>query len=600
MVDKANHRQQWTGALAAVTALSLAVGVLDTVRQDPEWYGHVALIGGAVGAVIMAAREIRRRRISPISDKTVPYYSPNVRMLLGVGAALAVLVAVAVLGFRLRPLRTADSGTTIVIAQFGQGEPDRFRTRDFIAESLREALRGHDVSVRGTSLVIDASQSRAQIMALADSLGADILVWGWSAETDAKSLITIHVEVAGHLAELGIESSVTRHVAQRELIHTFELQEVAASQTAFSALLLAGIGKYVGGDCGRALSVLDDAERQLQGVPPVTDQGLGNLYAFRADTKACLGKAGASIPDYERAMALLPRHPLLMANYAQALLRIGDLQRALRLINYSVAKDSSRANAYHTRGRILADLGQLQEANDSYRAALRIDPANALALNSLAISYLEQGMADSAIYLSKEAIDSKADFPHPHIVWANALVAKGDTLAAIEQLRTALRKKRNFALAHSNLSAAFSGLGMPDSALSHARSALEIAPGYTDALVNLGLAHHSAGKADSARAAADQALRAQPDHLQALILKGVLLLDSPELPEALQVLTYAVELSPRSAAARYSLCLVLDGLGRDTEEQAQLDTLLKMPTSRMDAELRRLIQDRIHRRSAGE
>ena len=118
--------------------------------------------------------------------------------------------------------------------------------------------------------------------------------------------------------------------------------------------------------------------------------------------------------------------------------------------------------------------------------------------------------------------------------------------------------------------------------------------------MNLGLAHHSAGKADSARAAADQALRAQPDHLQALILKGVLLLDSPELPEALQVLTYAVELSPRSAAARYNLCLVLDGLGRDTEEQAQLDTLLKMPTSRMDAELRRLIQDRIHRRSAGE
>ncbi|MGD0221373.1 MAG: tetratricopeptide repeat protein [Terriglobia bacterium] len=139
-------------------------------------------------------------------------------------------------------------------------------------------------------------------------------------------------------------------------------------------------------------------------------------------------------------------------------------------------------------GTELANKGQHPQAEQEYRAALRIDPENADLYASLAYVLIRQQRwidAESALR-SALRLDPNNDMAHNNL--GVALGTKRDIDGAIAEFREALRLNPNFADAHANLGAALGIKGEVDGAIAEYREALRLNPKYAAAHFNLGLA----------------------------------------------------------------------------------------------------------------
>lgn len=89
-----------------------------------------------------------------------------------------------------------------------------------------------------------------------------------------------------------------------------------------------------------------------------------------------------------RAVTSHPNEPAPLRLYALLLQKTRQLRSALDVIDRALRLDPHSVEALIRRGSILGDMGLREESEASYRAALRLDPANAVALNDLAVQRL--------------------------------------------------------------------------------------------------------------------------------------------------------------------------------------------------------------------
>jgi tetratricopeptide (TPR) repeat protein len=79
-------------------------------------------------------------------------------------------------------------------------------------------------------------------------------------------------------------------------------------------------------------------------------------------------------PEYERALDLDPRLAAAWYNYANDLLRQGQLQRAIRYFTKSLRLYPTDVWALNNRGLALRKVGKEEKARRDFQKALRIDP----------------------------------------------------------------------------------------------------------------------------------------------------------------------------------------------------------------------------------
>lgn len=123
------------------------------------------------------------------------------------------------------------------------------------------------------------------------------------------------------------------------------------------------------------------------------DAQINNNYA---NLLADLGRDGAALYHYDRALAARPTLADAHLNRALALERLGRLPEALETLDRVLARQPGDARAHSARGTVLRRLHRLEEAAAAYDRALALDPARPKALEGRARVAMERGEAGAS------------------------------------------------------------------------------------------------------------------------------------------------------------------------------------------------------------
>jgi serine/threonine-protein kinase len=352
-------------------------------------------------------------------------------------AAILVLVAVGlgVVLWSRRPradaVSSADAARRVAVLPF---ENLGDSTDAYFADGLTDAVRGKLAAVPGLQVIAStsANQYRGNAKAprqIADELGVRYLLVGrvrWDRSGD-----TARIEVSPELIELAAAGPPT--TKWQEPFHAaLTLTDVFRVQ--------ADIAAQVAGALDVALA--RDTRSQLAAQPTASlaayDAYLKGLEAERRF--GGLGAGRTALTYYEQAVAL-------DSSFAPALARLSQILTRLHASGYATATTARRAREAAERAIASApSLADGYEAmamyhdgvtNDNARAraaaleALRLAPANAVALRSLALAEQEVGRCEASLPLLQQALDVDPRSPQ-------TLSRLGRTLQAMRRYPEAL------------------------------------------------------------------------------------------------------------------------------------------------------------------
>jgi len=193
--------------------------------------------------------------------------------------------------------------------------------------------------------------------------------------------------------------------------------------------------------------------------------------------------------------------------------------------------------------------GDLDTAENAYRAILRVEPNN---------------------------------FDATHLLGA-VIAMRGRNADAEATLRKAIALNPKVAAAHNNLGNVVKAQGRVEESLADYARAVELDPKYADAFNNRGNIYLELGRSDDALADYDRALALQPGHVNALQKSARVFAERGRYEEALSRNGRALALDPRSVEAWVRSGNVLSRLKRHAEALASYDKALALDPNHIDA-----------------
>lgn len=127
-------------------------------------------------------------------------------------------------------------------------------------------------------------------------------------------------------------------------------------------------------------------------------------------------------------------------------------------------------------GNRLMGRGQLQEAAEQYRQALRLQPESAQIECNLGSALRALGRAELAVECYRRALLLRPDLAEIHNNLGNALQQMGRLDEAVDAYRAAIGLRPDFAAAHNNLGKAYDDRGEMEEAIACYQRAVELAP----------------------------------------------------------------------------------------------------------------------------
>ena len=224
--------------------------------------------------------------------------------------------------------------------------------------------------------------------------------------------------------------------------------------------------------------------------------------------------------------------------------------------------------AHFNLGSALKDRGRLDEAVDSYRRAIAIEPDHAEAHVGLSTALLDARRPDEALAASLRALRLRPDLPDVQNNLGTALALNGRFDEAIAAYRKAIELKPDMAEAHTNLGNALRDTGPLDEAIAAYRRAIALRPDFPAAYSNLGNALRDNGQREEAVAAFRRALELRPDYAEAQGNLGNVLRELGRLEEAVAACSRAIALRPTFFEAHSNLGNALKDQGKLQEAVA--------------------------------
>lgn len=194
---------------------------------------------------------------------------------------------------------------------------------------------------------------------------------------------------------------------------------------------------------------------------------------MRGMARLALGQHQAARHDLEAAALVDPGNPRVHLGLAEALMHLGEYERADQEASLALRYDPKSADAYLSKGCIAEKAGAVDRAEAMYRKAIEINPRHGGALNNLAYllltrrqrpnealefakrayqiapeapsvadtlgwTYMQLGRVGDALPLLRKAAQATED-AEIHVHYARALLATGDTATARKVLEAAAR-----------------------------------------------------------------------------------------------------------------------------------------------------------------
>lgn len=227
-----------------------------------------------------------------------------------------------------------------------------------------------------------------------------------------------------------------------------------------------------------------------------------------------------------------------------------DFPRALDLLTELAEIDTRSADAPARMGRILADLGQLDQASEAFQRALDRDADDIDSLIGLGRIELTQGRAVEAIARFDEAIEIDPGQATAHIGRGQALERVGRADEALAAYFRALRHEPDASQALHRVASIQLDRNQPESALARLDHLVELSSEDPEARLQRGRARLALGLTDEAIAD----LRFASEHLShradVAYLLALAFEQADKLKDARTAASRALELDPNSVLVR--------------------------------------------------
>lgn len=307
------------------------------------------------------------------------------------------------------------------------------------------------------------------------------------------------------------------------------------------ALRLLGTAFLGGGDGERALDAWESYERAAPADPlgPFSIARsylvLGNLFA----AEQALAKALELDPSYLPALGDLVRIAFQKNQGGWALARA---QKQLALV-------PSSAPHHRLVGEIQRRLGNLSEAEKSFRRALELDPSSVDTYVSLGNFLIEQHRDAESRALLEEAQTRFGDDARVLLLIAGASRNEGDLETARELYERVLSLHPDNTTATNNLAYLFLDQGKFDEAMELATKARELAPSSPDVADTLAWVYYRQGSYLAARSLLNEVVLKRADSAEVQYHMGMTLFRLDETDAARSYLERALALDPIAAFA---------------------------------------------------
>ena len=262
---------------------------------------------------------------------------------------------------------------------------------------------------------------------------------------------------------------------------------------------------------------------------------------------------------YEQAVELEPDLAVARVNLGVLLGRLGDLDGAVRHLEAAVRLDPGQADVHVALGAALEARGRAAEAVQAFRNALARDPSLSRAHLRLGVLLGEAGQLEDALSHLREAGALAPESGEARHYLAVALLRLGDVTAALEQERRAIALAEAAGNADLLGTARYTlGLLLRDTGeLAEALESLEAArvrfPDNTDLLAELAHTRHLAGEHATAIEIQTRVVAARPADAEARYRLGVFFAASGDRTAARGAFEASLRIQPGFAPAAEAL-----------------------------------------------
>ncbi|MEG3882206.1 tetratricopeptide repeat protein, partial [Microcoleus sp. herbarium7] len=254
---------------------------------------------------------------------------------------------------------------------------------------------------------------------------------------------------------------------------------------------------------------------------------------------------------------------------------LGQFEEAINSYNQAIALKPDFHQAFSNRGQAQSNLGQFEEAINSYNQAIALKPDFHQAFSNRGISKYFLKQFEEAIDSYNQAIALKPDF---HETFFNRGLAQGKLEKfeeAIDSFNQAILIKPDKHEAFLDRAVAEVKLERFEEAIASLDNALEFKPDHSEAWNYRGLALGKLGRLEDAIASFDNALEFKPDYHEAWKNRGLILDDLGRLEDAIASFDNALEFKPDYHEAWKNRGGALSKLGRLEDAIASYDKALE-------------------------
>lgn len=296
---------------------------------------------------------------------------------------------------------------------------------------------------------------------------------------------------------------------------------------------------------------LPQAEDLCQQIISVDRNFFDALYIL-AVVQATLGKSADALANYDRALALQPRHAEALSNRGNTLKALKRFDEALDSFDRALAVQPDYAAALSNRGAVLFEMGRYDEALATYDRSLAIRPDQVVALYNRGGTLQKLGRLEEAVASYDRALAINPALVEAHANRGNTLNALNRYDEALASFDRALTLRPDLVEALTNRGNALNGLKRYDEALANYDRAIVCQPTHAGAHYNRGTTLHQMGRYDEALSSYDRAIALQPNYPESYSNRGATLWELKRHAEALASYDHAIAIQPEFPEAHWN------------------------------------------------